>query len=264
MKITEYSIKTNKINKELCIATVSDLHARDPKRVLSALRDMSPDMILLPGDILEVANDYMAKRNQNAILFFSEAVKIAPSYYCFGNHEIYYSHAVKEKNRIPNSNMHDEIMNQVKAAGVNVVNDTFVSVELPDNEAILIGGLVCGQDTNPALNQTTPNLEFLNEYSNENAFKILLCHYPHYYDEYLKQSDFDIILSGHAHGGHWRFFGQGIYAPHQGLFPKYTYGMHFGRFIISTGAVNNTKPIPRFFNRPEILKITIHPQKEMQ
>ena len=82
------------------------------------------------------------------------------------------------------------------------------------------------------------------------------------HDEYLKKTDFDLILSGHAHGGHWRFFERGIYAPHQGLLPKYTHGIHFGRFIISTGAVNNTKPIPRFFNAPEILKITIQ-HKEM-
>lgn len=264
MKITEYSIKTDKINKELCIATVSDLHARDPKKVLAALLEMSPDLILLPGDILEVANKYMSKRNQNAHLFFREAVKIAPCYYCFGNHEIYYSHAAKEKNRVPNPNMLAQTVQQVEEVGVNIVNDSFVSIELSENEAIFIGGLVCGQDTNPSLDQTKPNLEFLNKYSSLKAFKILMCHYPHYYNEYLKQTDFDLILSGHAHGGHWRFFGQGIYAPHQGLFPKYTHGLHFGRFIISTGAVNNTKPIPRFFNRPEILKITIHPQGEMQ
>jgi predicted MPP superfamily phosphohydrolase len=262
VKITEYTIKTEKIKNNLCIATVSDLHARAPQRVLSALREMSPDMILLPGDILEVANEYMSQRNENSLLFFREAVKIAPCYYCFGNHEIYYSHAAREKNRVPNPDMLAEIIKQVKGLGVNIVNDSYTSVAINDSESILIGGLVCGQDTDPSLNQKKPNLVFLDEYSKKDGYKILLCHYPHYYDEYLKKTDFDLILSGHAHGGHWRFFERGIYAPHQGLLPKYTHGMHFGRFIISTGAVNNTKPIPRFFNAPEILKITIQ-HKEM-
>ena len=262
MKITEYTIKTAKLNKKLYIATVSDLHARNPQRVISALKKISPDLILLPGDILEVANEYMDKRNKNAIFFFREAVKIAPCYYCFGNHEIYYSHTKREENKVPNNKMLKDILEQIKSFGVHIVNDSYDTVRISDSP-MLIGGLVCGKDTDPALNQPEPNLKFLDEYSQINGFKILLCHYPHYYEKYLGKTDFDMILSGHAHGGHWNFFGQGIYAPHQGIFPKYTRGIHFGRLIISTGAVNNTKPIPRFFNSPEILKITIIPQKEM-
>ena len=262
MKTTEYTIKTEKVNKKLCIATVSDLHARNPQKVLSALKDISPDLILLPGDILEVANEYMSKRNKNAIFFFREAVKIAPCYYCFGNHEIYYSHTKRENNRIPNDNILKNILEQIESFGIHIVNDSYDTVKICDC-SIFIGGLVCGKDTDPSLNQPEPNLRFLDEYSQINGFKILLCHYPHYYEKYLEKTNFDLILSGHAHGGHWNFFGQGIYAPHQGIFPKYTRGIHFGRLIISTGAVNNTRPIPRFFNSPEILKISITPQKEM-
>ena len=264
MKITEYSIETKKLNTELCIAAVSDLHARNPQKVLSALRNMSPDLILLPGDILEVPNEYMQRRNKNALLFFDEVSKIAPCYYCFGNHEIYYSHTGQVKNRVPSPIILEDTVKYIEKTGGHIVNDSYQTVNISDNESLLIGGLVCGQDTDPALNQSEPNLAFLNDYSRHDQFKILLCHYPHYYKQYLENTDFDLILSGHAHGGHWRFFGQGIYAPHQGLFPKYTYGMHFGRLIISTGAVNNTKPIPRFFNSPEILKISVIPQREMR
>ena len=97
----------------------------------------------------------------------------------------------------------------------------------------------------------------LKEYDQKEDFKVLLCHYPHYYESILKNSQFDLILSGHAHGGQWRFLGRGVYAPHQGIFPKYTSGLHDGRHIISRGCVNNARPIPRLFNPCEILEVTI-------
>ena len=101
-------------------------------------------------------------------------------------------------------------------------------------------------------------LDFINKFSTLNdGFKILLCHYPHYYHRYIKNTDIDLILSGHAHGGQWRIFGRGVFAPHQGLFPKYTSGMHDDRLIISRGVVNNAKPIPRLFNPCEIILINL-------
>jgi predicted MPP superfamily phosphohydrolase len=64
-------------------------------------------------------------------------------------------------------------------------------------------------------------------------------------------------LSGHAHGGQWRIFGRGVFAPHQGLFPKYTSGLHDEKLLISRGASNNVPLIPRFFNPREVLDIHI-------
>ncbi|MBE6646758.1 MAG: hypothetical protein E7611_03845 [Ruminococcaceae bacterium] len=263
MKITQYEISTSKINGKVTIACVSDLHARKSDKVISALRALSPDLILLAGDIFEVANEYMEKRNINSFEFISKAVGIAPVYYCFGNHEIYYSHAMKEKDRIPEEAMAKEYINKISDTGVNLINDKFTEFALKNGEGLLIGGLICGRDKDPAQAKEFDEI-FLEKFAKIPGFKILLCHYPHYYEKHLKDTDFDLILSGHAHGGHWRFFNRGVYAPHQGLFPKFTFGMHDGRLIISTGAVNNSKPIPRFFNPTEILKITIRGNEEMQ
>ena len=74
---------------------------------------------------------------------------------------------------------------------------------------------------------------------------------------YLKERGIDLLLSGHAHGGQFQFFGQGVFAPGQGIFPKYTTGVHDGRFVISRGLCNTAKPIPRLFNPTELVIIDI-------
>ncbi len=259
MNITKYQINTSKVYNSLSVACVSDVHGRKSHAVVDALVKLSPDVILLAGDIVEVSNDFMKQRNENAMRFLERIVGIAPIYYCFGNHEIYYSHTSKEIDRVPNKEMEIETVKKIKALGINLINDSFEKISLPGAEGILVGGLVCGRDMNPALNIKEPDLSFLDAYDKEEAFKILLCHYPHYYEKYLKNTSFDLILAGHAHGGQWRIFGQGIYSPHQGLFPKYTSGIYDNRFIISRGAVNNSRFFPRIFNPCEILHIVISP-----
>ena len=59
------------------------------------------------------------------------------------------------------------------------------------------------------------------------TYTILLTHRPELIDVY-SQYDFDLVLSGHAHGGQWRIPGilNGLYAPNQGIFPAYAGGLY--------------------------------------
>lgn len=259
MKTTRYQLFTDKKGINIKLAVVSDLHARPYKSVLDAVKTMNPDAILLPGDIVEIATEYMDDRNKNGLDFLREAASVAPTYYCFGNHEIYYSHAKSGKSKTPDKRLSADYLERIRAFGVHVINDALEIIVAPSeiSDGLMVGGLVCGRDMDPSLNMKDPDLDFLTSYGKESGFKILLCHYPHYFEKYLKNTDFDLVLSGHAHGGQWQIFGRGVYAPHQGLFPKYTHGIHLGRHIISRGAANNVHPIPRFFNPCEVLEITI-------
>ncbi len=261
MKTTKHSIITEKKGINIKLAVVSDLHARPYKKVLESVKRINPDIILLPGDIVEIAAEYMDKRNQNGLEFLREAVCIAPTYYCYGNHEIFFSHAKGDNSHTPDPKLGQIYLDKIKSYGVHVINDSYERI-ISNNGSdqaydLFVGGLVCGRDMDPALNQKEPDLNYLSRYNAESGYKILLCHYPHYYERYLKNTDFDLIFSGHAHGGQWQIFGRGVYAPHQGLFPKYTHGIHDGRHIISRGAANNVAPIPRFFNPCEVLEIDI-------
>ncbi|MBQ4225962.1 MAG: phosphoesterase, partial [Oscillospiraceae bacterium] len=79
---------------------------------------------------------------------------------------------------------------------------------------------------------------------------------------------YDLILSGHAHGGQWRIPGlldQGLFAPDQGLFPEFTCGQREKNGtvqIVSRGLAKTLRMalIPRIFNRPELSVIDIIPQ----
>ena len=97
-----------------------------------------------------------------------------------------------------------------------------------------------------------PDLNWLKDFERQDGFKLLLCHHPEYRDRYLKGRKIDLILAGHAHGGQIRILDQGLFAPGQGLLPRYTSGVH-GNMVISRGLSNTASFIPRLGNPPEIV-----------
>ena len=163
MKITKYEILTDKKGINIKLACVSDLHSRPYAKILAALEQISPDAILMPGDIVEISAEYMKKRNENGLNFLKDAAQIAPCYYTYGNHEIYYSHAKGNHPKTPDKELSRENLRLIESYGVHLINDSFESL---DNTAkILVGGLVCGRDMDPALNQKEPDLKFLSDFS---------------------------------------------------------------------------------------------------
>ena len=91
---------------------------------------------------------------------------------------------------------------------------------------------------------------------------IFMCHSPSDYFNYgLNEYNYLITVSGHAHGGQWRLFGRGIFAPGQGLFPKYTNGFHDNKKLLITRGIGNRKIVKRFNNHSEIVVLSIHNPK---
>ena len=70
----------------------------------------------------------------------------------------------------------------------------------------------------------------------------------------------DLVFCGHAHGGQFRLPGiGGLYAPGQGVFPKYTaglYTMEATTMIVSRGLGNSLFPL-RLHNCPELVAVTL-------
>ena len=95
----------------------------------------------------------------------------------------------------------------------------------------------------------------------ESDINILLSHRPELIDRYMEY-DFDIVMSGHAHGGQFRIplILNGFYAPNQGFLPKYAGGIYeFNgkKFIVSRGLSDENSMLPRIYNRPELVFVNI-------
>ena len=125
-------------------------------------------------------------------------------------------------------------------------NGCNTGIENVPEKIIRIGGLATRYD-----------LDWLHAYASKPGYKILICHHPEYYRRYIKDTEwdtFDLIVSGHVHGGQWRLGQHGVLAPGQGLFPKYCYGCYDKKLIVSAG-LSNTACIPRFGNPTELVMI---------
>lgn len=104
---------------------------------------------------------------------------------------------------------------------------------------------------------------YFNRLDTKSGYKIVLSHFPENFravaENNYEKYDFDLQLSGHAHGGQFKlpFIGP-VFSPGQGLFPKYAQGEHGDRpkLIVSRGIGNAEFPF-RLFNHPEINVITI-------
>ena len=93
------------------------------------------------------------------------------------------------------------------------------------------------------------------------CFSVLLSHRPHLVAEY-RSSGYELICCGHAHGGQIRLPGliNGLYAPDQGLFPRYAggvYSLERCTLVVSRGLALNA--LPRFGNPPELVLLRITP-----
>lgn len=228
LKVREHTfVSEEKISASF--AFVSDLHNCENAPVLDAISAMGADAILVGGDFIH--NNFIC---ESGFEFLKSASKMLPTFCSLGNHEMRYL---------------GDLRKRILKTGANLLDNDFVSFK-----GVNLGGLTSGTFYPEKSKQ--PNTDFLTEFSQLSGFKLLLCHHPEYYPKYIKDLPIDLTLSGHAHGGQWRFFGRGVYAPGQGIFPKYTSGVYEKRLVVSSG-LGNLYFVPKINNPPEILKIKI-------
>lgn len=109
--------------------------------------------------------------------------------------------------------------------------------------------------------------QLIHEYSavaRSRAYTLLLSHRPEEYRLY-RGLGFDAAMSGHAHGGQWRLppLINGVYAPHQGIFPSHAGGVYRyddDRFVHIVSRGLSTKRCVRICNRPELCVLRLLPR----
>ena len=250
LKTVRYTVQSEKIGAPVRIALVTDLHScsygKGQRTLVAAIEKQNPDILLLGGDIFD---DGLPDRNTE--IFLAAIADNYPCYYVTGNHE-YWSYRV------------DEMLYTLRKYRVEILDGKTKTIEIKGQKLSLSGI----DDPDAAYYSDAREVLYtqLNEIRNErdkNLYSVLLAHRPSYIELYRKYK-FDLVLSGHAHGGQWRipYLLNGVFAPDEGWFPKYAGGQYRfadGQMIVSRGLARESTRVPRIFNRPELVIVDLQP-----
>lgn len=244
------------------ILQLSDLHGdfniHQLENLMHQIDELKPDLVFITGDLI----DHVHFANFKLVTKFLDYICLYKTYYVTGNHE--YMHPECEA-----------IIAEVTKRGITYLDDTSETIIFHGKQIRIMGvndplHLYFG---NIPAKYRTPVKEFRKKIAdlakkekiNPEALNILLSHRPEFFRDYVT-AGFDIVMTGHAHGGQWKlpFIGPFV-APDQGIKPKYASGIytsgaqsHTGActMYISRGLGNSTMPI-RFNNPPELIVVDL-------
>ena len=231
LSLTTYRIRSPKIPPAFSgwrLVHLSDPHntqfGEGNNQLLELLRSLKPDLICLTGDLL----DSYAPQVDLAASWVERTQAIAPLYYVTGNHEARLLEA-------PEPHHDRESLNII-----GLDDPYFASLLPPDPQRIELSNLARHLDPQ--------------------RFNIVLCHRPELFSLYA-QAGCDLVLTGHAHGGQIRCwpFPNGLLAPNQGFWPRYTAGLYTQRsthMLVSRGLGDSLLPL-RINNRPQVIVIEL-------
>lgn len=261
---TEYRVPAPALTQPIRIALVADLHERKADDILRRLRLSKPDCIAVAGDVLErktgsydgefrnflfkrilfnaahLSNELCGliagKRNrpdpENAFRFLRGAAAVAPVFVSLGNHE---------------EELEPEDREFFREHRITVL-DNSEAVFRKNGQTIWFGGLSPRADA-----------DWLERFAGHTPYTVLLCHFPEYYDKYVRRLPICLTLSGHNHGGQVRLFGRGLLSTTTGFFPKYDRGFYDNRLIVTAGC-SNTAALPRLNNPRELVIVNLIPK----
>jgi len=253
LALRTYTIDTGKLRSPVRIALITDLHGSlygsSQKDLVKAVRKHDPDFVLFSGDIFdEYTGDDNAKRLLTALSAFY------PCFYVTGNHENWRNDtaAVKE---------------WVRSCGITVLEGTGETVTVRGQKLQIFGVDDPEAFSGSSYSENKVGSGWYRQFEackkgiEDGTFSILMSHRPELVADY-EDSGFDLIVSGHAHGGQWRVPGliNGLYSPNQGFFPKFAGGLYELEntdLIVSRGLCKDE--IPRVFNPPELVIVDLKP-----
>lgn len=250
IKIKNYSISTDKLNTSTKFVFISDLHCKEygdkNSELVSKIKEQSPLFIAVGGDMV---NKYSSDDHVMRELL-PQLADIAPTYCILGNHELILKDEINFKN-------------DINSTSAKLLDNEMVTIEA-NGEKILLGGMsdFPYYEFN-APDYDTPERYFWDDFKDKskNGYSILLHHQPEYLESIMQDSNVDLAMCGHTHGGAVQIpFIGGLFAPNQGFFPKYDKGefdLYDTKMIISTG-LGDAYPVLRLNNCPEISVVEIN------
>ncbi len=252
----EYDVEVPEALSGLRIMMLSDLHCNplicNNERVIARLKEDTPDVILLAGDMI---SKYGKKENLRVPAFLKKLTEIAPVVYGMGNHE--------EVLRTDFPEQFAAYRKVVEEMGISFPDNETVSLVLQGKNVEFAGLTLKRKYYFKKKRQELPKkaTEALFIENPENT--ILLAHFPDHFNTYAKLAP--LVVSGHNHGGIIRLpvIG-GIISP-QLYLPPYTRGCYTkgdSTMVVSAGIGSHSLPA-RLFNRIEYCIINTKTRKSL-
>lgn len=235
IQVTHHTIRTPKLasGARIRIAHISDIHLVTLSvreiQMLNRTAQEHPDLIVMTGDhTVSKTADSMLHLKQIAARF----ARLAPTYAIEGNWDVPLD------------------MIALRQGGVKVLADRAIAASADGRARV-------------GLRQVWWNARSVQPVPREDSarYNVLLCHRPELFDQ-ASRAGYDLMLSGHTHGGQVRMPVFGALIPHRSLVGRYQAGMYEkngSRLYVSRGIGLESRPAPqmRFLCRPEIAIIDI-------
>lgn len=248
LMLKEYTVRSEKITRPVNIVFISDVHSQrfkdGAKKLIDMIGEANPDCVLFGGDIF----DKHTKREKDAEayrLVHSIKSKFGNCFYVCGNHE-------RESGKA------EDVSQRFDASGIKNLGGESYILQAYSGQEIIIGGMDYDENDERVIAQRE---SFAAKAEESGLFSVLVRHVPYFVTE---DERFDLILSGHNHGGLWRFPNTdvGVAGGERKLFPKYVHGEYRSggtSLIVGSGITTSTYLLPRLYNQPEVVKITLQP-----
>lgn len=163
----------------LTISMISDIHSGmymledDMHNYMKVVNDLKADMIFIPGDFITSKNREILPLAKA----FSGLKSKYGTYACLGNHDFFANPAY--------------ITEKLRENGMKVLRNETEELEIRGAKLMLSG-------VDDGRHADFPKVSY--EASSLNTARILLCHKPYYFENALA-GGYDLMLSGHTHGG---------------------------------------------------------------
>lgn len=235
--VTSYVVDIPDLPDELQglkIVHISDLHyqhfGKQNEKLADKIEAEKPDIIVLTGDIIDGTKEDFAPIDS----LFARISAICPVYAVGGNHELdseyYYARLLELYEKYGIQELRDETVHYTK-----------------NGADIAIYGIPYGM-----------GLENMKTAAGADV-AILLAHDPQI-AEYVTNYGYDLMFSGHLHGGVVRIpFVGGLLGTDRGFFPQYDGGIYYcdNMTMINSRGLGESPFAPRFYNNPEIVSVTL-------
>lgn len=260
-RVTQYEMSSEKVNNKIKIVVIADLHSftygTENEKLLQAVSDQKPDLILIPGDLIVTGK---SDRYETALhLVQTLCAQGIPVFCSNGNHES--RAALPESGCRP---VYLQYCNRLKQAGAVILNNKSLFFHTGQT-TVCISGLELPLSSYKKGRKPFLEPRFIHTRlgtADWNHLQILLAHHPAFARQYAAWGA-DLTVCGHNHGGLVCIPGIGsIISPQFLPFPEFDAGeftVGNKKIYISRGLGTHTFHI-RIFNRAELVAITVNPK----